>query len=183
MPSESFIGGYRARNDGEIFFMAGAYSPWFMTNIRWAMAALLLTTTLPLPAAETLSGVARVQDADTLEVAGEEVELYGVDAPQLEQRCELGGLPYDCGLIAAGRLAELLAGHTVRCEPHGPGRYTRVIATCTAGGQDVAEALVRQGWALAYRRFTDRYVPAEAQARQQQRGMWRAGTKPSWSWP
>ncbi len=130
-----------------------------------------------------MSGPARVIDADTLEVGGKQVELFGLDAPQMGQECELNGMRYDCGLIAAGRLAELAAGHIVRCEALGPGNYTHVIGACVAGGRDLAEELVRAGWALAYTRYSDKFLAAEEEASREKRGLWRqTSAKPSWSW-
>lgn len=39
--------------------------------------------------------------------------------------------------------------------------YGRIIAVCRkAAGQDLGRAMVLQGWALAYRRYSRRYVPA-----------------------
>ena len=45
-----------------------------------------------------LSGVPRIIDADTLEVAGQKVRLQGIDAPESAQTCRLtGGQLYQCG--------------------------------------------------------------------------------------
>ena len=42
--------------------------------------------------------------------------------------------------------------------------------------------MVRQGWALAYRRYSKDYVDEEAAARQARVGMWRGEFVPPWEW-
>jgi endonuclease YncB( thermonuclease family) len=49
---------------------------------------------------------------------------------------------------------------------------SRFVVLCTANGIDVNEWVVRQGWAVASRRFGDDYVDAEAEARAACRGLW-----------
>jgi hypothetical protein len=52
--------------------------------------------------AEAVAGVARVIDGDTLEVAGERLRLFGVDAPESKQLCTArSGKQYACGVHEA----------------------------------------------------------------------------------
>lgn len=126
---------------------------------------------LACPAAGAeLHGAAVAVDGDTLHLNGAELRLYGIDAPELHQEC--GNPPWPCGKEAHDALAALVAGRKATCRARDVDRYGRIVATCTAGGQDVAEALVRQGLAIAYRRYSGRYVPAEDEARQARRGLW-----------
>jgi len=55
----------------------------------------------------------------------------------------------------------------------GVGRYGRTIAICSAGQLDVGQELVRSGLALAYRRYSKRYITDEDFARKYNLGMWR----------
>jgi len=55
-------------------------------------------------------------------------------------------------------------------------RYERDVATCTANGRDLGDAMVRTGHAVDYARHSNgRYAEAERQARAAKRGIW-AGT-------
>jgi endonuclease YncB( thermonuclease family) len=56
------------------------------------------------------------------------------------------------------------------------------VARCFAGDVDIAEALVRDGLALAYRRYSMDYVLAETGARLAGRGMWRGDFEEPWAW-
>jgi endonuclease YncB( thermonuclease family) len=126
----------------------------------------------PAIAPGLLEGRARVVDGDTIEVAGRRVRLHGIDAPERDQACERGGRRYACGEEAARALAELVAGRDVRCAGRGEDQYGRVIAVCRADGTDLGEAMVRAGWAVAFRRYAEDYVDAEAAARRAGAGLW-----------
>lgn len=119
---------------------------------------------------------ATVVDGDGLELGGQRIRLWGIDAPERDQTCVLAQAPYPCGRAAADVLAVLVQGKAVRCETVETDRFGRTVARCFAGGNDLAAALVRQGWALDYRRYSDGFYAAEeAEARRGREGLW-AGT-------
>lgn len=126
-----------------------------------------------LPAlAETVAGRAVVVDGDTLDIGGERVRLFGVDAPEHDQMCEHGGTSWACGQAAKRALAGLVGRKTVTCEVEDRDRYGRAVSTCFVGGADLGEALVAQGAAVAYRKYSLRYVAAEVGAKAQRLGIW-----------
>lgn len=135
-------------------------------------------------AADTLSGPARVIDGDTIDVAGERVRLSGIDALERNQRCRDGaGRSYRCGAEAAAALKRRIGGEAVRCEATIHDRYGRAIAICFAADDtDLNGWLVRQGHALAYRRYSRAYVGDEEVARRNRRGMWNSEFVPPWRW-
>lgn len=127
----------------------------------------------PVDAAD-LVGVATVIDGDTLEIRGERVRLYGIDAFEAGQRCrDEGGARVRCGREAAMALDAMVSGRTVYCDETGRDRWDRRVARCrTSETADVSEALVAKGWAIAFTRYSQRYVAQESQARQERRGAW-----------
>jgi endonuclease YncB( thermonuclease family) len=127
-----------------------------------------------LPSAAAPAAVAKIYDGDTITLEdGTRVRLWGIDAPELRQACQDGkGATYQCGEKARAALAAAIGGRPVDCEYRDRDRYGRLVAQCSAGGEDIGEALVRGGWAVAYTRFTDRYAPIEAEARRAGRGIW-----------
>ena len=134
---------------------------------------VLALLALPVPAsAMELVGRARVIDGDTLEIAGQKVRLFGIDAPELDQRCDRDGRVWACGLAARDALADVAGRQRLTCAVQDIDRYGRNVATCFAGDQDVAALMVRQGMAIAYRRYSGRYVNAEAAARREGIGLW-----------
>jgi endonuclease YncB( thermonuclease family) len=99
---------------------------------------------------ETISGVARVLDADTFEVAGERVRLIGIDAPEGGQLCQADGHDWPCGQIATAAVYEMVGGDPVSCEAYVRDRWGRALAECFQAGQSLNAAIVRAGWALAW---------------------------------
>lgn len=124
--------------------------------------------------AETLSGRARVIDGDTLAIGSAHVRLFGVDAPEHDQTCDRDGQVWGCGQAAARALADVVGRARLVCEVQDRDRYGRAVSICWNGAQDVAEALVTQGAATAYRAYSLRYVAAETEARAARRGIWGA---------
>ena len=137
------------------------------------MTALALA--LAAPAYADISGPPRIIDGRTLEVAGQRVRLFGIDAPDVNQVCQHGGRDYPCGRVARAALWDLVAGLDVSCAPEteAPHEDGSIAATCTAGGASLNESMVHGGWALADRGASDRYMAAEADARSARRGLWK----------
>lgn len=140
-------------------------------TFRSLIVLVALALALPVHATE-IAGRARAVDGDTLDVAGQKVRLFGVDAPELDQSCARGGRRWACGQAAKAALEGLLGRKRVVCTVQDTDRYGRNVAVCLAGGDDVGAALVRQGLAIAYRRYSGRYVNAEAAARAEGLGLW-----------
>lgn len=149
--------------------------------IRASAVAIALLLTLPCAAAD-IAGQATVIDGDTIEIHGQRIRLFGIDAPESRQTCEADGKEYRCGKDAVFALADKIARQAVKCEDHGRDRYDRMIAICYVGSQDVGAWLVEQGWALAFRRYSVAYVGNEQAAETAGRGMWRGSFVPPWDW-
>ena len=126
----------------------------------------------------------RIIDADTLEVAGQRVRLQGIDAPESAQSCRRAtGQRYRCGASATQALRARIGTGAVVCKIEGRDRYNRALGICyTADGTDLNGWLVRQGYALAYRRYSTTYVPQEAHARAARAGIWAGEFVPPWRW-
>ena len=144
-----------------------------MLKLAPATLAILLCAT---PALADLSGrVANVHDGDTLTLDGSKVRLWGIDAPELKQKC--GGSA--CGVVARDPLRDLVQGRVVTCVQVDRDRYQRVVASCQVGDTDLGEAMVRSGNALDYRRYSrGRYRQAERDAESRRVGRFVA----PWDW-
>lgn len=126
-----------------------------------------------------LSGLALIQDGDTFRIGTQVIRLNGIDAPENAQDCERGGRSYNCGAKAENMLRSLLRGG-VSCSGTDYDAYDRLLADCNANGSDVSAAMVRSGWALAYRKYSTSYVPEEDSARSERTGMWAGSFIPAW---
>ena len=130
-----------------------------------------------------MTGVASVIDGDTLEIHGERIRLFGIDACESRQVCEdASGQPYRCGQQAALALADHIGSRTVRCEGKTRDRYGRLVAICYLGDEDLDAWMVLQGLALAFRKYSTLYVPEEDGARLAKRGLWAGRFETPWEW-
>ena len=70
------------------------------------------------------------------------------------------------------------------CQQKDIDRYKRIVAVCyMAEGQiDINGLMVEQGWALAYRKYSEDYVGQEATAKASQSGMWAGEFMRPWEW-
>lgn len=149
-------------------FLIMAFSlPWLTTSQSFA----------------DLVGQARVIDGDTLELAGQKVRLHGIDAPESNQLCFLRtGQSYPCGRHATKALTNLIGNQTIICKGGQVDRYGRLIGKCYRAEVDINQHMVLNGWALAYRTYSQDYVDAEATGRLAGLGIWQGQFVPPWDW-
>jgi endonuclease YncB( thermonuclease family) len=129
-----------------------------------------------------LAGQASVIDGDTLEIHGTRIRLWGIDAPESSQLCRgEHSLQYRCGAKAANDLDSFIARRPVSCLPISLDRYGRTVATCSVGGADLGDWLVRNGLALDWPQYSKRkYESAQGDAEQAGRGMWAGSYVEPW---
>jgi endonuclease YncB( thermonuclease family) len=151
-----------------------------IVRILLSVALTLFIQTGPVRADAV--GKPTVVSGDVLEVAGQRVQLYGVDAPELDQICIADRRRFNCGHIAKTALMDLVAGAEVSCKIILDKKADLATAICTAGGFDIGSNMVHTGWALADRKLSEKYVTIEDKAREARRGLWRGQFIPPWKW-
>lgn len=131
----------------------------------------------------------QVIDGDTLQIDGQTIQLYGIDAPELGQYCERGGDVWACGLEAALFLQKTVTfeGPPMQCSPWGEEPAPRtggqlVVGVCQIGPKQVGLTMVRNGYAVALPESFPDYKEAEDQAREAKLGMWQSDFVPPWEW-
>lgn len=137
-----------------------------------------MTALALLLVAVVLTGNASVVDGDTIDLHGQHVRLWGIDAPESRQTCGT----WRCGQAAALALADHIGARTVTCEQRGTS-WERIVATCSVGGSDIGAWLVRNGWAVDAPKYSrHRYAPEQAEARAARRGVWASSFEEPWVW-
>lgn len=124
-----------------------------MLRFLFALAILL-----PFAAHADPNGRVRVIDADTWDVGGERVRLFGIDAPEMDQTCQNArGKVWSCGEWATEQVRSRFEGRRAACATMDTDRYGRTVARCDVRGQDVGRVLVSEGLAFAYRKYSMDY--------------------------
>lgn len=161
----------------------------------WSIAGALPLALAPPSAAlaESVFGTPSITDGDTLRIDEERVRLRDIDSPEKTQPCRMPGgavpgsppIEYECGVRATDHLKELVGGSAVRCDFAQRDHWGRALGTCFPEdypNSDYNRAMVRDGWALVYRKYSDRYIPDEEYARQHKLGMHAGTFQPPWEW-
>ncbi len=148
-----------------------------------AAIALMISTDVAGAHAQTATvGSPEIVDGETVRLAGKTFRLYGIDAPDLAQRCEIRGRTYNCGRVSMTALMDLVAGVNIRCVPRPGVTGSPVMANCFATGYDLSEGMVHTGWALAMPRDGTKYARIEATAKKAKRGLWQGEFTLPWEW-
>ena len=128
--------------------------------------------------------ITKVSDGDSLRSGNLRIRLFGIDAPELKQRCaDQNGILWGCGVAAQRQLNDLIGTNKgLQCSLRDVDRYGRLVMQCFSGSTDLGAAMVRSGHALAYRDFSDLYIAEEKQAKTALIGVWRGTFSPPWEW-
>ena len=115
----------------------------------------------------------RIIDGDTIELNGEKIRFSGIDTPELKQICTLDNIEIFCGNLATIALKEKIGNEIVTCEREKElDKYNRILAECFVKGQSLSSYMVKNGYAFAYRYFSDKFIEDENYAKQNLLGLW-----------
>ncbi|HEV2079698.1 MAG TPA: thermonuclease family protein, partial [Allosphingosinicella sp.] len=134
------------------------------------LLALVVLASGAMP--QSIYGLGRAGDGDSLRIGENRIRLHGIDAPELDQSCTRDGRAWACGQEAADQLRRLVTGRELRCDPVGTDPYGRTLARCYQRGVDINRIMVESGYAVAYRKYSDEFVAAEEGAKAAKRGIW-----------
>ena len=137
----------------------------------------------PVCAKTVITGLARIIDGDTIDIKGQRIRLHGIDAPENKQMClDKNGLVYACGKSATKALRDFTTQTIIKCLSESRDRYKRLIAICYGRGTNINTWLVKNGWAVAYAKYSSDYIQQEEQAKQAKRGLWAGSFIMPWQW-
>ena len=101
------------------------------------LVATAATSSLCAKQPETVSGIAKVVDGDSLEIGAVRIRLFGIDAPEGRQLCTRDSASWSCGTAAADKLRALIGGNSIDCVQRDVDQYKRVVAICKNGATDL----------------------------------------------
>ncbi len=133
-----------------------------------------------LNAAEII-GVPRIIDGDTIHINSYKIRLEGIDAPEMRQKCKKPYLKimffvfqknYNCGQFSKKKLTQKIANQSVKCILLGKDRYQRYLGKCLKKNINLNKWMVRNGYAIAYRKYSKLYISDENFAKDKKLGLW-----------
>ena len=113
-----------------------------------------------------------VTDGDTIRIGDERIRFSGVDAPEINQTCIYQEIEFKCGEVSKNLLIEKISNQQVSCIRESKDQYGRTLAECFVGKESLSSYLVREGYAFAYRKYSDKFIPDEEHAQSKGNGMW-----------
>lgn len=142
------------------------------------------------PASGFSQALIEVIDGDTIEVDGETLRLFGIDAPEMKQICnDKEDKNYLCGEFAKKELMKIFGlskedgfVDDIDCTDINMDRYRRWVSVCFIGDINVGREMVRRGAALAYRQYSLSYEDDEDNARYEAKGIWQGDFIKPWEW-
>lgn len=133
--------------------------------------------------ARDLSGPAEVVDGDTLMIHGDIVELWGYDAPELDQQCAINGIGWPCGQAAANHIQAFTKEKIVTCREKSVSTSHIRHFKCAVGTFDIGAEMIEVGLAMPDWPISARYyIRSYQEARGQGRGIHQGTFVKPWDW-
>ena len=121
-----------------------------------------------------------ITDGDSLKIGKEKIRLSGIDAPEMKQICyDENDSPYACGHVAKKKLEYFIKGSPyskIYCYYSERDKYKRILGECMLGetsSVNINTEMVFSGHAVAYLRYSKKYLKAQEKAMQWKNGLWR----------
>jgi endonuclease YncB( thermonuclease family) len=128
----------------------------------------------PPSAVVTVTPPYDVVDVRTIRAGGRTIMLAGIEGLNQNATCRArDGTRWSCAKLAKDALRSRIGNQSLSCSPGQEASATVLVATCTTrAGDDLAHALVAEGWARASDDAPQRYGAEMAAAEQQGLGLW-----------
>jgi endonuclease YncB( thermonuclease family) len=143
---------------------------------------------------EEIYGIPKIIDGDTVHIKSKKIRLEGIDAPEMKQQCQKTYLQistivgfnfkknYSCGITSKKRLIDKINKSQINCISSGRDRYKRYLATCYKDKINLNKWMVRNGLAVAYKRYSKDYLRDEAYAKENKLGIWKGSFERPEKW-
>ena len=138
-----------------------------------------------------ISGFAKVVDGDTIKINSKKIRLYGIDAPEKKQKCKKTYLTisfmsftkdYMCGEVSTQKLIKKINKQKLNCNILDVDKYKRLIGECFKRNINLNSWMVSNGYAVAYRKYSKKYVSDEINAKNNKLGIWQGKFEMPWDY-
>ena len=138
---------------------------------------------------EKIEGVPSVTDGDTIKINGNKIRLFGIDAPEVKQSCKKPLISfsfyslykkYNCGVISTEKLRDKISNKKISCLISNKDRYGRFIGECFYKKLNLNSWMVKNGYAVAYLKYSKKFQQQENYAKQNKLGIWQGYFELPW---
>ena len=137
------------------------------------LAIIILLSLNTKVIASEIYGFPYITDGDTIKILNNKIRLHGIDAPEKKQKCAKNKKEYNCGTVATEELIKKINKNLVKClTQKNRDKYNRFIGVCFVKQEDLNKWMVRNGYAIAYRRYSKDYILDEEFAKRNKLGLW-----------
>ena len=113
-----------------------------------------------------------VIDGDTIRIGEERIRFSGIDAPEIDQICIHQEVEFQCGVFSKILLIKKISNKEINCIREGKDFYGRTLAECFLDKESLSSYLIREGYAFAYRKYSQKFIKDEEYAAKKGNGMW-----------
>ena len=126
-------------------------------------------------------GKAYVIDGDTIKIKSKKIRLFGIDAPEKKQICKKSFANinffsfqknYNCGILSTKYLKNKIGNKSIKCISKSKDRYKRHLGICYLEDLDLNKWMVKNGYAVAYKKYSKKYELQEQYAKENKLGIW-----------
>ena len=90
------------------------------------------------------ANILKIIDGDTIHIGKIKYRLYGIDAPEIKQKCKRNNIKYLCGVEATKFLQSLIMDDkNISCVNKNIDRYKRIVAVCHHLNEDLSKLMVK----------------------------------------
>ena len=139
----------------------------------------------------SITGHAKVTDGDTIKINTFKIRLNGIDAPEKKQKCKRPYLEifififyedYSCGQKSTEALIKKINNQKITCKISNVDYFKRLIGECYKRKTNINSWLVSNGHAVAFRKYSKKYVQDEILAKQKKKGIWQGKFEMPWDY-
>ena len=139
----------------------------------------------------SITGHAEVTDGDTIKINTFKIRLNGIDAPEKKQKCKRPYLEifififyedYSCGQKSTEALIKKINNQKITCKISDVDYFKRLIGECYKRKINLNAWLVSNGHAVAFRKYSKKYISQEMLAKQEKKGIWQGKFEMPWDY-
>ena len=139
----------------------------------------------------SVTGYAKVTDGDTIKIDTFKIRLDGIDAPEKKQKCKRPYLiifmltfyeDYSCGQQSTEALIKKINNKQITCKISDVDYFKRLIGECYKRKTNLNSWMVSNGYAVAYTKYSKKYVSDEINAKNNKLGIWQGKFEMPWDY-